>query len=72
MAQTIVTVREQIAWSYANLARADMALQEGAQRYGRTHHMVRAKLNKGLREQTMSMQSLYQDERLKMTAPQAS
>jgi 5-methylcytosine-specific restriction endonuclease McrA len=71
MAQEITTVREQIAWSYANLARADKALQDNAQKYGRLHHMIRAKLNKGLREQTMSMASLYQDERLKMTVPQA-
>ena len=71
MAQEITTVREQIAWSYANLARADKALQDGAQKYGMIHHMIRAKLNKGLREQTMSMASLYQDERLKMTLPQA-
>jgi 5-methylcytosine-specific restriction endonuclease McrA len=71
MAQETITVREQIAWSYANLARADKALQDGAKKYGRIHHMIRAKLNKGLREQTMSMTSLYQDERLKMTVPQA-
>jgi len=71
MAQEIITVREQIAWSYANLARADKALQDGAKKYGKIHHMIRAKLNKGLREQTMSMASIYQDERLKMTVPQA-
>ena len=33
--------------------------------------MIRAKLFKGLREQTMQMSSLYKDERLKMTVPQA-
>ena len=71
MTPKIITVREQIAWSYANLARADKALQDGVQKYGKIHHMIRAKLNKGLREQTMSMSSLYQDERLKMTVPQA-
>jgi len=71
MAKEIITVREQIAWSYANLARADKALQDGVEKYGRIHHMIRAKLNKGLRDRTMSMASLYQDERLKMTVPQA-
>jgi len=71
MAQEIITVRQHIAWSYANLARADKALQDGAEKYEMIHHMIRAKLNKGLREQTMSMASLYQDERLKMTLPQA-
>lgn len=71
MAQKITTVREHIAWSYANLARADKALKDGVQKYEMIHHMIRAKLNKGLREQTMSMASLYKDERLKMTVPQA-
>lgn len=71
MAVGITTVREQIAWSYANLARADKALKDGVEKYGRIHHMIRAKLYKGLKEQTMSMTSLYKDERLKMIVPQA-
>ncbi|MDF7826249.1 HNH endonuclease [Pontiellaceae bacterium B12227] len=67
----IITVRDHIAWSYANLARADAALSKGAEKYSRLHHMIRAKLFKGLREQTMQMSSIYKDERLKMTLPQA-
>ncbi len=70
-APEITTVREQIAWCYANLARADAALEEGADRYGRVHHVIRNKLYHGLVSGTMSMRSLYDDERLKMTAPQA-
>ena len=67
----IITVREHIAWSYANLARANAALDDETHKYSRVHHMIRAKLFKGLREQTMHMSSLYKDERLKMTLPQA-
>jgi len=67
----IKTVREQIAWSYANLARADAALEDGARQYGKVHHIIRAKLYRGLVSGEMSMRSLFHDERLKMTLPQA-
>jgi len=67
----ISTVKEHIAWSYANLARADAALKEGVVNYKVRHHMIRAKLYKGLVNGHMSMRSLYHDERLKMMVPQA-
>lgn len=65
------TVREQIAWSYANLARAHAALDDGATRYKTVHHIIRNRLYNGLISGKMSMRSLYDDERIKMTAPQA-
>ncbi len=65
------TVREQIAFCYANLARAHVALKRGARKYARTDHMIRAKLQRGLIDGTMRMRSLYDDERIKMTVPQA-
>ncbi len=65
------TVREQIAWSYANLARAHAALELGVQAYQAVHHMIRARLYRGLVSGKMSMRSLYDDERLKMVVPQA-
>jgi hypothetical protein len=68
---TITTIREHIAWSYANLARADSALEDGALEYQRVHHIIRQRLYSGLVSGRMSMRSLYQDERLKMTMPQA-
>ena len=68
---TPTTVREQIAWSYANLARAHAALEDGVTKYKVVHHVIRAKLNRGLLSGEMSMRSLYDDERIKMTAPQA-
>ena len=67
----IETVWDHIAWSYANLARADAALIEGCLKYKRHHHIIRSKLFSGLRTGKMSMRSLYDDERLKMTLPQA-
>jgi hypothetical protein len=67
----ITTVREQIAWSYANLAMADAALGDSPERYERNHFAIRNKLYQGLMSGKMSMRSLYHDERLKMTMPQA-
>ena len=67
----VTTIGEHIAWSYANLARADAALKAGALKYGTVHHIIRQKLYKGLISGSMSMRSLYDDERLKMTMPQA-
>lgn len=66
-----VTVGEQIAWSYANLARAHAALESGATTYKVIHHVIRNKLYYGLISGKLSMRSLYDDERIKMTAPQA-
>lgn len=70
MPQSITTVREAIAWTYANLGMADAALKEQAITYTRVHYMIRSRLYKGLVTQKMSMRSLYDDERLKMTLPQ--
>ena len=66
-----VTVRDQIAFSYANLARAHSALNRGAEKYATVDHMVGARLRRGLLDGSMKMGSLYDDERFKMTMPQA-
>ena len=68
---TIETVKQHIAWSYANLARAHAALKEDATKYQRLHHAIRNNLYRGLMDGTKKMRSLYDDERLKMTVPQA-
>lgn len=65
------TIGERIAWSYANLGRAHAALEAGAVKYSRLHHIIRNKLYHGLVSGKISMRSLYDDERLKMTAPRA-
>ena len=67
----IETVRQHIAWSYANLARAHAAVEAGVGSYGRMHHMIRARLFKGLTTGTMEMRTLYDDEKVKLTYPQA-
>lgn len=65
------TVREQIAWSYANLARAHVALDQESESYTKLHHAIRIRLYRGLISGKMSMRTLYDDERVKMTFPQA-
>lgn len=67
----IKTVREHIAWSYANLACAHSAIKKGAKKYSRTHYMIRAKLYKGLVSRTMSMRSLFDDDRVKYDYPRS-
>lgn len=48
-----------------------MALKEDASKYHRLHYFVRSNLYRGLIDGTKKMRSLYDDERLKMTVPQA-
>lgn len=67
----IETVRQHIAWSYANVARAHAAVEAGVESYGRTHHMIRSRLYKGLTTNTMKIRTLYDDEKVKFTFPQA-
>lgn len=63
------TLGDLLYWSYANLAMAHMALGAGVEKYGRTHYAVRSRLYGGLRNGTMSVASLLDDERLKMILP---
>jgi len=69
MPPPIRTVREHIAWSYANLGRAHAAVQHQCEAYGAIHHIIRSKLYGGLTTGKITMRSLYDDERVKMTAP---
>lgn len=65
----INTVREHIAWSYANLACAHSAIASGAKKYGRVNYMIRAKLNKGLVSGVMNFRSTFDDEKVKYQYP---
>ena len=65
------TVRQQIAWAYANLACAHAALADDVREYSPVHYSIRSRCYRDLTSGEMSMRSLYDDERLKMTMPQA-
>ncbi len=67
----ITTVGELLHWSYANLAMAHSAVSAKAEKYGRTHFMIRSRLYAGLNRQTMNIGPLADDDRLKMVLPQA-
>jgi len=62
------TVKERLYWCYANLAMAHSAVKRSpdSKRYSRVHYMIRAKLYKGLVSGTMSIRSLFDDEREKI------
>jgi hypothetical protein len=71
VAPRIRIIKEHIAWSYANLARAHAAVSDGSPVYRRPHHIIRQRLYAGLVSGKMSFRSLIDDERLKMVLPQA-
>ena len=63
---TIMTVSDQIIYSYANLAMADYAVGKGLSKYDRTCFMIRSRLYKGLQSGDMEIHSLFDDEKLKL------
>src|SRR4051794_5678762 len=65
------TVRELLYWSYANLATAHMAVDEGAASYGSKHYSVRTYYHKAFLTGRKCLASIAADERLKMVLPQA-
>lgn len=64
--QKIETVRELIYWSYSNLAMAHSAVDKGNTKYGMLNYMIRAKLFKGLKDGTMNIRTIFEDEKIKI------
>ncbi|MCB0539594.1 MAG: HNH endonuclease [Bacteroidetes bacterium] len=64
--QKVETVRELIYLSYANLAMAHSAVNKKQTKYGTLNYMIRAKLFKGLKEGTMNMRTIFDDEKVKL------
>lgn len=60
------TVRELIFYSYANLAMAHSAIDKQQEKYAMLNYMIRAKLFKGLKDGTMNMKSIFDDEKVKL------
>jgi hypothetical protein len=61
------TVKELIFLSYANLAMAHSAVDRKQIKYGVVNYSIRAKLFKGLKDGTMNMRSLFDDEKIKLS-----
>ena len=70
MKKEIKTVRQLIYYSYANLAMAHSAVEKKHNKYGSLNFMIRARLFKGLNEGTMSMRSIFDDEKIKLQTGQ--
>lgn len=68
--QKIETVRELIYNSYANLAMAHTAVDKKQEKYERFNFMIRAKLFKGLKDGTMNMRTIFDDEKIKLQTGQ--
>lgn len=64
------TVRELIYYSYANLAMAHTAVEKRQERYGTFNYVIRAKLLKGLKDGTMNMRTIFDDEKIKLQTGQ--
>lgn len=62
----IETVRELIYYSYANLAMAHTAAERNQEKYGTFNYVIRAKLFKGLKDGTMNMRTIFDDEKIKI------
>jgi hypothetical protein len=58
------TVKELLFWSYANLAMAHTAVDRKQENYARFNYMIRAKLYKGLMDNTMNVRTIFDDEKI--------
>lgn len=60
------TIEGLIYWSYANLAMAHSAVEKNQEKYGTFNYVIRAKLFKGLKDGTMNMRTIFDDEKIKL------
>lgn len=68
--QKIDTVREFIYVSYSNLAMAHTAVYKKQEKYEAFNFMIRSKLLKGLKNGTMNMRTIFDDEKIKLQTGQ--
>lgn len=61
------TIGESLYWSYANLAMWHAMLDQGAEKPGRLHFMIRARLYSGLRKGTLNLGAYFDDEKIKLS-----
>lgn len=64
--QKIELVKEIIYYSYANLAMAHSAVTKQQEKYEVVNFMIRAKLFKSLKDGTMNMRTIFDDEKIKI------
>ena len=64
--RNIETVKEIIYWAYANLAMAHTAVVHKQEKYSKFNFVIRSKLFKGLKDQTMNIRTIFDDEKIKL------
>jgi hypothetical protein len=60
------SIQEVLYWSYANLGMATKAVSDNAENYGTLHFIIRKKLFNGFMNSTMSVGSLFGEEKSKL------
>jgi len=68
--QKIKKVSDLIYYSYANLAMAHTAVDRNQEKYVMFNFMIKAKLFKGLKDGTMNMRTIFDDEKVKLQTGQ--
>jgi 5-methylcytosine-specific restriction endonuclease McrA len=66
----IETVRHLIYYSYSNLAMAHIAIDKKQEKYEKFNFMIRSKLFKGLKNGTMNIRTIFDDEKIKLQTGQ--
>jgi hypothetical protein len=64
------TVKELLYWSYANLAMAHTAVDQGQDKYRPFNFMIRSRLYKGLMTGSMNIRTIFDDEKVKIISGQ--
>lgn len=67
MINNITTIKELLYWSYSNLAMAHSAVDRNIEEYDKVCFMIRSRLYKGLISDKMSIGTILDDERVKMS-----
>jgi len=62
------TVKNLLFWSYANLAMAHTAVDKKQEKYAPFNYMIRAKLFKGLMDDSMNVRTIFDDEKIKLSS----
>lgn len=62
------TIKEVLAWSYANLCMAYKAFDDNSERYSRVHYSIRAKFFNGMMSDNANPRSLFHDEKSKLNS----
>ncbi len=61
-------VKDLLYWSYANLAMAHTGVDKKQEKYSAFNYMIRSRLFKGLMDGKMNIRTIFDDEKIKLSA----